>query len=274
MPFNQRALPNCDYIECDLLDSNALSKLPKRIDVLVHLAGDGRSFIQPEEYTRQILSNIVVTANVADYATTAQAGLVVFASSGYVYSGNTTVPFREDSITLPAENLGSTKLGAESMLKARAIAGQFKALSLRIFTVFGPGSPPEQFIPEAIVKLTSSDMIAKFRSPDVKRDFVFIDDVVQAFIQSLMLRNTDFTYDVFNIGTGLQTSTKEAVLLVANILGTSKQIEFDSGGRRPNPADTDHQADVMRSRSVLNWQAQVPLDIGLRRTIESMNIIE
>ena len=273
-PVRHPPLPNYQYIHCDLLDRKALGALPDKIDFLVHLAGDGRTFIPPHEYSQQILTNVVMTSNVADYAVKAKAGLVIFASSVYVYSGVRSIPFQEDSIVLPAENLGATKLAAESLLKARANAGQFKVLSLRIFTVYGPGSRRKQFIPQAIEKLTGSDEVAKFGPSEVKRDFVYIDDVVRAFVCGLKLERRDFSYDVFNVGSGIARSIKEVVRRLADILGTHKQISFDATGRPRHPADIDHQADISAARSALAWQPEISMDTGLKRTVESMNVLE
>ena len=206
---------NYKYISCDLLDLNNLTKLPESVDILIHLAGDGRSFVNQMDYTPQLISNIIMTSNIADYALLAGVKLIIFASSVYVYSGSQS-PFKENFVKIPSENLGTSKLGAESLLKTRSLAGHFKSIALRLFTVYGPGSKSKQFIPESILKIKSSSSRAKFHSPDILRDFIYIDDVVQAIISSIHLINHDIKFETLNVGTGIGTSIKEVILILVD----------------------------------------------------------
>jgi nucleoside-diphosphate-sugar epimerase len=260
--------PNYEYVTCDLLDTKMYKKLPRRADILIHLAGDRRTFVKPDEYSHQFDCNVMMTSNFADYAFSSQAELFIFSSSVYVYSGNSTLPFYENIIKLPGENLGATKLAAESLLKTRAVSGQFKVISFRIGTVYGPGASRGQFIPQAIRKLTSKDPIAKFGTGNVKRDFIFIDDVVTAFEAGISLIGQDISFEALNVGTGISTSIRNVVKVIADIVGTSKKIEFSSADRNKNKADTDHQLDRTLIRTVLGWHPRFTLEKGLRQTIK------
>lgn len=267
-PPRPSKLANYEYVSCDLSEAGIEQKLPSRINVVMHLAGDRRTFIPPQEYTRQTMANVVNTSRMADYAAQAGAELFLFASSVYAYSGQTTAPFQEDKLCLPAENLGATKVAAESLLRARAIAGQFKALAFRIFTVYGPGSSAGQFIPQAIAKLGSAEPVAKFGAPDVQRDFVYLDDVAEAFAAGLAFRQRDIQFEAVNIGSGQGTSIREVVQLLAGLMGSRKQITFDPGPQ--SKADTNHQADIAHAQSLLGWKPAVLLEAGLRRTLEAL----
>lgn len=261
--------PNYKHIECDLLDGDMQEKLPGEVDVVIHLAGDRRTFVKPEDLSVQARSNILMTSSMADYAAAAKAKLFLYSSSVYVYSGNKTIPFREEPLTIPGENLGATKLASEALLKARAVAGQFKAASFRMGTVYGPRSGATQFIPQAIKKLKSAEPSAAFGAGDVKRDFVFVDDVAEAFAAAAdILLEKDFNYEALNIGTGKAVSIREVVRVLAGEIGTEKKIEFSIPAGEGNKADTDHQLDLTRVRSVLGWQPVYSLAEGLRQTIK------
>ena len=148
-------------------------------------------------------------------------------------------------LTIPGETLGATKLASEALLKARTYAGQFKALAFRIGTVYGPGASPEQFIPQAIKKLTSSDHVAKFGPADIRRDFICIDDVADAFVKAVeRLYERDFMYEALNLGTNVSTSIKEIVAILAEITGSKKEIIFGTFKNIGSIADTDHQLDM------------------------------
>lgn len=264
--------PNFEYIQCDLLDKSSIRKqLPNRVDILIHLAGDRRTFVELGEFSAQTISNTVMTSYIADYAYSAKTNLFLYASSVYIYSGNDVPPFRESAFGLPCENLGATKLASESLLNARAVSGHFKALSFRIGTVYGPGASSEQFISQAIKKLTSSDQVACFGAGHIKRDFIFIDDVVCAFNEGVKSFGRNFTYDAFNIGTGIGTSIKDVVYLLADLICTNKKIEFSQQSYGRTDADKDHQLDLTRARSVLGWQPKISLREGLSRTIDSLD---
>jgi UDP-glucose 4-epimerase len=270
--FSPAGLPNYKYIECDLMDSGLQKKLPDEIDVVIHLAGDRRTFVKPDELSMQAASNILMTSNVADYAVSAKVKLFLYSSSVYVYSSNKAIPFREESLTIPGENLGATKLASEALLKARAVSGQFRVASFRMSTVYGPRSGDTQFIPQAIMKLKSSEPVAKFGAGDVKRDFVFVDDVANAFAAAVtVLLEKDFNYEALNVGAGKAVSIRDVVKVLAEELGTEKKIEFSIPAGTRNKADTDHQLDLTRIRSVLGWQPEYSLMDGLRQTITSLS---
>lgn len=270
VPEKQILSSNYQYISCDLVHKEAYNKLPGQIDVVIHLAGDRRTFVDASDYTMQAESNILMTSRMADYAVSSKAELFIYASSVNVYTGNTVQPFSENDINLPIDNLGATKLSAESLLKARAVAGQLKVLTFRIFTVYGPGARHDQFVPQAILKLLSSDPVAKFGPSEIKRDFVYIDDVVDAIVSGLAFRGKNIVYEVLNIGAGIKTSIRDIVHLMAEIIGTAKQIEFNAIGKMQDRPDIDHQADLNRVNSVLGWSPKLSLREGLRHTIDSM----
>jgi nucleoside-diphosphate-sugar epimerase len=260
--------PNFRYVSCDLLGGNIKKFLPQETDIVIHLAGDRRTFVKHDEFTLQMRSNVEMTNSMADYAYLAGARLFLYASTVYVYSGNAAPPFKENCIDIPSDNLGATKLASESLLKARAVAGQFKVVSFRIGTVYGPGASHEQFIPQAIMKLRSPDPVAKFGPADVRRDFVFIDDVARAYVKAVrQMIDKDFDYEVFNVGTEQSTSIREVVHILAQAIGTGKQIEFGTFKNIGSKADTDHQLDTARIRSALGWYPLISVQEGLKRTL-------
>ena len=258
---------NFQYISCDLQNDDILSLLPKEVDVIIHLAGDGRSFINPTNYTSQIDANILMTSLLADYAVSTGVKLIIYASSVYVYSG-CQAPFREKIINLPTENLGASKLGSESLLKSRSLVGQFKSICLRIFTVYGPNSSAYQFIPEAIMKIQSSEPEVTFCSPNIKRDFIFIDDVVKAIISSIGLIDSNINSETFNVGTGISTSIKKIIGMLMILLDSNKTINYIPNNQQNN-LDITHIADISYIEDTIGWHPEIPLEVGLRKTIEN-----
>ena len=259
---------NTEYISADLLDDGANGKLPGRIDAVVHLAGDRRGFVSPDQYSQQIHSNVGLVSKMADYAINAGAECFLLASSVYVYSGTTGLPFKEDSPVRPKENLGASKVAAEAIVEARSCAGHFRGTAFRIFTTYGPGSSASQFIPVALRKLTSPEPEARFGNPDVKRDFVFVTDVAEALTAGLTHDGVG-PFRIYNVGSGEARRIRDVVQLIARIVETSKPIEFDGPETLSQSGDGDHHADVSLIRSELGWSPNIPLGEGLRTTIDS-----
>jgi UDP-glucose 4-epimerase len=256
------------YVKGDLLTDNVYEILPENADILIHLAGDRRTFVRPDEYTEQLKSNVVVTAKVADYAASANVKLFIYASTVYVYSSVNSLPFLENSIAIPGENLGATKLASEAILKSRACAGQFKALSFRIGTVYGPGASSSQFIPQAIKKLTANGIEAEFGPGDIRKDFIYIDDVAKAYVRAIeVLYSKEFMYEALNLGTNVSTSIKDVVHLLSKIINSRKKIIFGTFKNIGSIADTDHQLDITHTREILDWYPEISIEEGLRKTV-------
>jgi nucleoside-diphosphate-sugar epimerase len=267
-PLATLVAPNVEWVAGDLLVPDATARWPRRAETVIHLAADKRPRVPPADSSRQVAVNVLGTSVVADYVAAAGARTVIFASSSAVYSGSCRVPFVEDDVPLPLEHLGATKLAAEGLLKARAMAGQFTAVALRLFTTYGPRSSPEQFIPEVIAKLLSADPVARFEYPDAERDFVFVEDVVTAFLAALELAPRAEPFEVFNIGSGQRVSVRVVVEMLQQLLGTQKPVRYAVAS--PGVMDPCHQADTHRAAARLGWRATVGLEEGLRRTIEAL----
>lgn len=260
-----------EHVRCDVRDASALQKrLPAQVQAVFHLAADGRTGLPAEERQGQFDANVVGTNAVAAYTAAARAGLMVFASSVYVYSGMPGLPFREERVGLPSEHLGATKLAGEAILRARARAGEFQVASLRIFTTYGPGSRPHQFLPEAIGKLDYPGTSAQFEAPNVQRDLVFVEDVARAFVRALSLgERTEEAFVALNVGSGRGTAIRDIVAVLARLLGTSKEINFGPPVEAEPGAARDHRADISKIREILGWSPRITLEEGLARLIES-----
>jgi len=262
---------NFEFVRADLLEHGSLQALPAHADTVVHFAGDRRTFVRPEDYSAQIHSNVLATENMADYAIRAGATRFFFASSVYVYSGCARMPFREDFLVYPRENLGVSKLAAEAILNARASSGYFAATSFRIFTAYGPGAGRDQFLSAAIRKLRSKEPVACFGNPDVERDFVHVEDIARAVVASLSasLGAEDSGYCILNVGSGQAVRICEVVGQLVEIMKVKKPIKFDATAFPVRVGDSNHAADLTNIRATLGWEPEISLGEGLRNLVGS-----
>ena len=159
-------------------------------DIVVHLAaqaGVRYSIDYPDVY---IESNIIGFYNILeacrhsydDGASGVQH--LVYASSSSVYGGNTKVPFAtEDKVDNPVSLYAATKKSAELLAHSYAKLYNIPSTGLRFFTVYGPAGRPDMFYYSATRRLVAGETIKIFNYGDMKRDFTYIDDIVEGIMR-------------------------------------------------------------------------------------------
>jgi len=253
----------------DLQNPN-LPKLPKGIDTIIHLAAISKTFLSSSEGREQTRVNILTTSNVLKIAEETQAKKLIFASSVYVYSGIKAESFSENMHLNPLEPLGISKHTCEMMMKTHAKSSNLTILALRLFTVFGPGSKVTQFIPEAIKKFKHPEKQALFGNSSVKRDFIYITDVVRAF-KLAITSNTLKGFHAINIASGKPHSIKETAETIKKLTSSQKRINFTEVNENDKSIDLDHCGDIYFAKKHLKWEPMVSFEDGLKDTI---NLIE
>ena len=255
-------------IHHDLLNSN-FPKLPSSVEVIIHLAGISKTFLSSNDGRKQLQDNILATSNVLEIAEKIKAKKLIFASSVYVYSGIKASSFKEEMSLLPLEPLGISKHVSEMILRAHTASSNLSVLSLRLFTVYGPGSKETQFIPEAIKKFLHSEKQASFGNPSVKRDFIYITDVVRAFklaIDTIALKG----FSAINIASGRPHSIQEVVETIKNLTSSPKEISFIEQNVNDRSIDLDHCGDIYFAKKHLKWSPVVSFEDGLKNTINAI----
>ena len=241
-------------------------ELPAGIDVIIHLAAISKTFLSSIDGRKQLLFNILATSNVLKIAEETKAKKLIFASSVYVYSGIKAESFNEEMSLNPQEPLGISKYTSEMILRAYAQSSELTVLAMRLFTVYGPGSKETQFIPEAIKKFKLSDKQALFGNPEVKRDFIYITDVVRAFKMAIDA-NTFKGFNAMNIASGHSYSIKETVEIIKNLTSSSKKIHFTEWNENDRSIDLDHCGDIYFAKKHLKWSPKISFEDGLKDTI-------
>jgi nucleoside-diphosphate-sugar epimerase len=258
-------LNNVEWLHCNLIDDDLLKRLPSNVRIILHMAADSRSFYSGFKPSDQFITNVNMTNNLIKYGAKIGIDLFTFTSSVYVYSGCDNLPFKEKFVSIPVETLGASKMACESLLKVRAFADDFKAISFRIFTVYGPNSRESQFLPQAIKKIKAPDSEAKFGNPNSKRDFIYIDDVARGIISGFNI-NSKKVYEVMNLGTGKSTIIGDVILNVAKLLCSEKNIIFSD--RDEHHEVTFQEACLDHTTSISDWRPTVSLNEGLKKMVK------
>jgi nucleoside-diphosphate-sugar epimerase len=231
------------YVE-DISNKNFIEDLFTRysFDIVVNLAaqaGVRYSITNPDSY---IKSNIIGFYNILEACRNHPVKHLVFASSSSVYGGNTKIPFSEDDkVDNPVSLYAATKKSNELMAHAYAKLYNIPSTGLRFFTVYGPMGRPDMAYFSFTNKLIKGETIEIFNYGNCKRDFTYIDDIVEGVIKVMgkAPEKKDGEdglpippYKIYNIGNNVPENLLDFVrilseeLINANIL--PKDFDFDA----------------------------------------------
>lgn len=174
------------FIQGSIADKALVERLFSEysFDIVVNLAaqaGVRYSIDHPDVYME---SNIIGFFNILEACRNHPVKHLVYASSSSVYGGNTKVPFStEDKVDHPVSLYAATKKSDELLAHAYSKLYNIPVTGLRFFTVYGPAGRPDMFYYSATRKLADGEKIRIFNYGDMKRDFTFIDDIVEGIFR-------------------------------------------------------------------------------------------
>lgn len=210
-------------------------------DIVVNLAaqaGVRYSIDHPDAY---IESNIIGFYNILEACRHNTVEHLIYASSSSVYGGNKKVPFStDDKVDSPVSLYAATKKSNELLAHAYSHLYNIPSTGLRFFTVYGPAGRPDMFYYSATNKLVRGEKIQIFNYGNMKRDFTYIDDIVEGIVRVIQgapkKRNGEDglpipPYAVYNIGGGQPEnllnyiSTLQEELVRAGVLPSDYDFE-------------------------------------------------
>ena len=255
--------PDLKIIRGDIRDKLD-SVFEDRFDAIFHLAAIvsvNYSQKNPEE-THSV--NSLGTLNVLKHCT----NRFIFASSAAVYGNNSSMPLREDFDPLPISPYASQKLFGEFACKSYFRNRNIKTICLRFFNVYGPRQNSNgdyaSLIPKFIQLVNQSQPPTINGDGNQTRDFVYVEDVVNAMILAASSENKDCFGNVFNIGSGAETSVNQITDALIQI--SKKQI---IPVHNPPILEPDKSvADISKAKDVLKWKPQFSLEWGLKQTYD------
>lgn len=202
------------FVKGDIADSVAINSIfetyhPAVVVNLAAQAGVRYSITNPDAY---IQSNLIGFYNILEACRHNPVEHLVYASSSSVYGGNKKVPFStEDKVDNPISLYAATKKSNELMAHAYSKLYNIPSTGLRFFTVYGPAGRPDMFYFSATQKLVKGETIQIFNYGNCKRDFTFVDDIVEGLLRVMQgapeKKNGEDglpvpPYAVYNIGGG------------------------------------------------------------------------
>lgn len=255
----------------DVRDRPKLWTLLQKIDCVFHLAARvsvAESILYPREY-----NDVNVGGTVALTEAIRDAGVerVVLASSATVYGPQPSQPVAESAWPHPQAPYAVSKLAAEHYIFSLGELYSITTVALRIFNAYGPAQrvPPVHapVIPHFVRNILSGASLVVHGDGSQTRDFVHIDDVVDALIAAAEAR--DAHGKVINVGSGEETSLDDLVALLADLTGKRPDVirNKQQGGGLPRLV-----ADLAEARALLGYFPHVPLRDGLVEMIEEARV--
>ncbi|GIV79449.1 MAG: NDP-sugar dehydratase or epimerase [Litorilinea sp.] len=263
-----RLLPGINFNRGDVRDIPKLWSLLQGVDVVYHLAARvsvPASVLYPREY-----NDVNVGGTVSLLEACRDVGSirrVILASSATVYGDHEVQPVTESMGTRPAVPYAVSKVAAEHYLFAIGQLSGFETVALRIFNAYGPGQPlpptHPPVIPQFMHQILGRGSVVIFGDGTQTRDFVYIDDVVEALISAAQAPHVD--RQIINVGSGEETSINQLVDYISEITGARANVLYNREG---SGGIARLVADVSKARQLLKYRPRTGLRQGLRRLLE------
>ena len=250
----------------DVVDRPKLWTLLQDVDCVYHLAARvsvPESVLYPREYNAV---NVGGTVSIMEAMRDVGVKRVVLISSGAVYGDQAEQPLREESIPNPRSPYAVSKLAAEYYVRTIGALWSIETVALRVFNAYGPGQslpaahPP--VIPHFLRQAAKSGTLVIHGRGDQTRDFVFVDDVVEAMVAAATAPTIDRL--VINVGSGTGTSIRELVQQILEVSGASAEWIYQEN---QDPGTSRMTADIGLAGRKLGYTSHVPLAEGLSRMI-------
>lgn len=257
--LNQRKIT---FIKGDVCDTENLKSTIKDHNVtrVIHLAaqaGVRYSLDHPLEYIRNNVDCFVSLLEVLNELNLKET--FVYASSSSVYGNNVKVPFQEtDRVVDPASVYAATKRANELIAQTYWNLYNISSIGLRFFTVYGPYGRPDMAPWIFVERISNNETIRVFNHGNSKRDFTFINDIVQGVVNSVLVHVGK--PELVNLGNGRPILLADFVRIVEEQVGHRAQIESVGMQKGDVPVTS---ADITKARRLLGYDPTTPIEEGI-----------
>jgi UDP-glucose 4-epimerase len=252
-------------IEGDIRDSSLVNRSVKGVDYIFHQAAlrITRCAEAPREAIEVLIDG---TFNILEAAIKHNARKVMAASSASVYGEPSYLPIDESHPFNNRTMYGAGKIACEQMLRALCDTSGLRYVALRPFNVYGPRMDTAGAYTEVLIRwldaIEANTAPLIFGDGNQSMDFVYVADVARAY---LLAAESDVTDDVFNVGTGVQTSLNALCALLLKLTGSFLQPEHREARAVANVQR--RCAAVEKASRTLGFESKVPLEQGLEELL-------
>ena len=259
-------------------------------DIIIHLAAQAGVRYSLENPRAYVDSNLVGTFNVLEVARELKPKHLMLASTSSVYGANTTMPYAEShKADLPVTLYAATKKAGEVMSHAYSHLWRIPTTCFRFFTVYGPWGRPDMALFKFVEAIKQGKPIDVYGHGQMKRDFTFIDDLVEAIVRlsacipaapsDSASPASDLTPDdtlspvapwrLVNIAGGYPTELMDFIKTIETCLG--RQAILNMLPMQPGDMNTTF-ADYRLLESLTGYRPSTPVDVGVKAFVDWFNL--
>lgn len=255
----------------DIRDGHSIRYLVRGQEIIFHLAGQ----VNHVNSIRDPLSDLDINCRGTLVLLEAcrkfnKQAMIVFTGTRGQYGASVKLPVNEDHPMVPKGIYAITNMAAERMILVYHQIHGIKGVCLRITNTYGPRhqmrSDEYGVLNWFIRKAIDDEEIKVFGDGQILRDYLYVDDLVDCLIETSLC---DVSYgQVFNVGSGVPINFVDLARMIVEIAGTGR-YDFSGFTRERKALEPgDYYADISRIKSLVGWVPKIPLDEGIKRTID------
>ncbi|MBY0065605.1 NAD-dependent epimerase/dehydratase family protein [Empedobacter falsenii] len=256
------------FYRMNLEDKESLAQLFKTysFDAVVNMAaqaGVRYSIENPDAYGQ---SNLVGFLNILECCRNYNVKKLLYASSSSIYGNSSDVPFSTNqNVDHPISLYAATKKANELMAHAYSHLYNFQTIGLRFFTVYGPWGRPDMAMFLFTDAILDHQPLKVFNHGDLSRDFTYIDDIIQGITKILEDKQTNETYQLYNIGNSKPVQLMDFIKEIEKSTGEKAILEM-----YPMQAGDVNQtwADVQELKDKFGYNPHYPVDKGVYNFVQ------
>ena len=232
---------------------------PKKVVNLAAQAGVSYSITNPYAYLE---SNLIGFMNIIELSRNYSVEGLIYASSSSVYGSNSKTPFStNDRVSKPIALYGATKRANELIAHSYSHLYNLNTTGLRFFTVYGPWYRPDMAMFIFTKKIIENKKIQIYNNGNIKRDFTYIDDIVNG---TKLAIDRNYKCEIFNLGNNKSENLMDIVSLIENEIGKEAIIDYKPL-RDGDMLETF--ADISLSENLLNYKPEINISKGIPRLV-------
>jgi NAD dependent epimerase/dehydratase len=259
--------PQIEVVTGDVRDPHFCRSLLRNIDVVFHLAAlipIPYSYTAPDSY---VDTNIKGTLNICNAARDSGVRKIVHTSTSEVYGTARYTPMDESHPLTPQSPYSATKIGADSIALSYYYSFALPILIARPFNTYGPRQSARAVIPTIISQIAAGARTVRLGDLSTTRDFTYVEDTCRGFLS--IAEHDGGLGEIFHIGSRHEISVRDLFNLISEIMGSDAQIEQDLERMRPKDSEVLRLCcDNRKLLMATGFQPEIPLEEGLRRTVE------
>ena len=261
-------LQNVSYVESDFSENTNFDKLLEGQEVVYHLVSTTVPTTSNQQIPQELFANIIVTSRLLESCVRSDVKKMIFISSGgTVYGKEVCCPLKEETPTYPISSYGLQKITIEKLLYLYHHMYNLDYRVVRLANPYGPYQRPNGILGAVTTftyKALNNEEITVYGDGSVIRDFIYIDDAVEAIIK---IATQNVEQKTFNLGCGYGTSIKQLLDIISSTLNIHLKIKYVEGRSVDVPVN---YLDIQRYEKYFGTLNPISLEEGIKKTAEFM----